>query len=320
MKNRAWFLLVAVILLPACSSFWNARPPDVLQELNSGGSIVAFNQSGSLLASGDWKGGVILWGVPEGRSTRRWDAHDGTVNGLAFLDQGSRLLSAGYDGALAIWDLKGRLVERIETPSPVMHLVADDAAGMVVTGHKDGVVRTWSKEGLQLLASYPLHDGAVKAVALQPGSGTSASSGNDGNVFVLRDGEDARELESPPTDAWALLFSPDGERLFGSGWFRLYRWDLDGGELLSMPTEHHGLIRSLHFSPSADYLASISRQTDSAVLFLDPETGEVISRFQKHALCGAYVAVSPDGRFLATTSDDATVRIWDLGKEPGGDD
>jgi WD40 repeat protein len=116
----------------------------------------------------------------------------------------------------------------------------------------------------------------------------------------------------PATDAWALAFSPDGTMLYGGSWFRLLRWNLATAELTSLATEHHGLIRSLQFGPNGRYLASISRQTDSAVLFLEPATGKVLDRFAKHDLCGAYIAISADGHFLATTSNDATVRIWNL--------
>jgi WD40 repeat protein len=48
------------------------------------------------------------------------------------------------------------------------------------------------------------------------------------------------------------------------------------------------------------------------VLFLDPLSGKTNARYQQHDLCGVAVNVSPDGRYLATTSDDASVRIWKL--------
>ena len=91
----------------------------------------------------------------------------------------------------------------------------------------------------------------------------------------------------------------------------LYRWNPASGELASLKTEHRGIINNIQFTPDGQ-LASISRQTDSAVLFLDPLSGETSARFQKHDLCGVAVNVSPDGRYLATTSDDASVRIWKI--------
>ncbi|HSW52102.1 MAG TPA: WD40 repeat domain-containing protein, partial [Sulfuricaulis sp.] len=40
--------------------------------------------------------------------------------------------------------------------------------------------------------------------------------------------------------------------------------------------------------------------------------GEVARRFQSHELCGTVVLLSPDGRYLASTSDDANIHLWDL--------
>jgi len=62
-------------------------------------------------------------------------------------------------------------------------------------------------------------------------------------------------------------------------------------------------------------LATISRQTDSAVLFLDPLTGVSKKRFQSHDLCGVEITVSRNRNFLATTSDDSSIKIWRLNKD-----
>jgi WD40 repeat protein len=121
-----------------------------------------------------------------------------------------------------------------------------------------------------------------------------------------------RQLESPPADAWTLAFSPDGKTLSGASWFRLYRWNLADGSLTTIATEHHGIIKSIQYINGGSELATISRQTDSSVYFLDAENGAVRRRFQRHDLCGGDIAVSPQGRYLATTSDDASVRFWVL--------
>jgi WD40 repeat protein len=134
-------------------------------------------------------------------------------------------------------------------------------------------------------------------------------------VYVWTDDTQPAPLERPPTDAWSLAFSPDGRWLYGGGWFRLFRWNPGDGAFVSLPTEHHGIIKSIQFVAGGGELATISRQTDSAVLFLDPVTGAVTRRFQQHELCGASIAVSPRGRYLATTSDDASVRIWVLNRQ-----
>ncbi len=212
----------------------------------------------------------------------------------------------------------GQLLEQLETPAAITHMVADSGTDRLLTGHADGSVRLWRATDFTLLQEQQLHRGAVKAVAIAPGAAHYASSSSDGSVVLWSEGAMRRQLDAPPADAWTLAFSPDGKTLSGGSWFRLYRWNLADGTLTTIATEHYGIIKSIQYINDGNELASISRQTDSSVYFLDAESGEVQRRFQRHDLCGADIAVSADGRYLATTSDDASVRFWLLGS--GGEE
>lgn len=309
---RTVFPAGVMLLVSACASGPAAELPAINNEnVHSGGSVVAFSRSSELLASGGWEGTVRLWRLPSGEQAHHWRDHSDSVNGIAFIDADQKLVTAGYDGWLVKRDLAGRVLQRVSTPAPITHMRADPARDRVLTGHSDGVVRLWRLEDLSLLRERVLHRGAVKTVAIDPGSRRYASGGADGEVFVWKEGAEEMALEAPPADTWTLAFAPDGQWLSGGSWFRLYRWSLQEGALTTLPTQHHGIIKSLAYA-SDGVLASISRQTDSAVYFLDAASGETLRRFERHELCGADIAVSPNGRYLATTSDDASVRIWAL--------
>lgn len=275
-------------------------------------SETAAGTAADVLASGGSDGFIRLWRLPQGEPAAGWQAHSESVYGLAFLQKGRVLLSAGYDGRLAVWRRDGQLERERITPSPITTLAVDEARGVILTGHEDGQVREWRLADLAPTAEWALHRRYIRAVAIHPASGRFASSGADRRVFVWRATEAARELDTPPTDARDLVFTPDGRHLLGGGWFKLFRWELARGVLRVLPTEHGGIITSLDLSADGRTLASISRQLDSAVYFLDPETGATLKRFQRHELCGEYVRLSANGRYLATTADDGSVRIWDL--------
>ena len=303
-------MALLLALLSACA-FEPRQAPDW-------SSVLVFNQDSTLLASGGLGGWVRLWRLPGGAEGPRWRAHDGPVTGLAFVDGADRVLTAGWDGTLALWSRSGALVRRLETGIPVTTIAFDAASHRLTTGHSDGSVQLWSVPDMQPVERQSLHRGRVKAVAIQPGGTMLASSGTDGRVFLWREGEAARGLEAPSTDVWSLAFSPDRSYLMGSGWFDLFRWSLDDERLVVMPTEHYGIISSISFSGKGE-LAAISRQTDSTVDIVDPDTGAVQRRLKKHALCGSYVSFAPNARYLATTSDDASVRFWDLGLDDPAD-
>jgi len=308
----SWFIICLLPLLTSCAATVYEQPLVIHENTHSGGSVVVFNHSGSLLASGGWEGNLRLWKLPSGEQLRRWPAHGNSINGIAFTRDDSEILTAGYDGRLIKWTLGGAIIRQIDSGSPVTHMQADVDRNLVLTGHRDGSVRVWRLTDLEQLVHRVLHRASVKAVAIDPVSGRFASADSAGQVLLWSANGAIQVLSAPPVDAWTLEFSPDGQWLLGGGWFDLFRWRLQDGTLRILPTEHQGIIQSIQYNRTSNQLASISRQTDSAVYLLDPASGKVMRRFKPHDLCGASVSVSADGHYLATTSDDASVRIWDL--------
>ncbi|MEW6331443.1 MAG: hypothetical protein AB1560_08290 [Pseudomonadota bacterium] len=304
--------MAGLLGLMGCASTPRIPANVILHDAHNNGYALAFDGASKTLASGGSEGRLRLWSLPEAKELAGWKAHDGSLQGLQFLNHDREILSAGYDGVLARWTLEGKLLQRLATPSPITDMVADEAAALVVTGHRDGHVRLWRMGDLSPLHDQPLHRGAVRAVTYHPATRQVASSSTDGRVFHWTVGGQARALPAPPTDAQDLAFSPDGDVLVGSGWFKLFRWRLADATLTILPTAHTGIVKSISFTRDGRRLASIGRQTDSAVYLLDAQTGEVMQRFQPHALCGTAVLLSPDGRYLASTSDDANVHLWDL--------
>lgn len=305
--------ILTIISLAACTASFPRIPATLIHDdVHTGGSLVRFNGAADRLVSGGWEGRVVLWSLPEGARLRSWQAHAGSVNGASFMQHDERLLTAGYDGRLAQWSLQGELLLERASPSPVTAMALSETRERVVTGHADGQLRIWSLPSLVMLDQLPILAHPVKAVALNEVDGSMAASSEGGEVVLVEADGKWRSLPAGPSDTWTLDFAPDGHILMGAGWFRLHRWRLPDGELTLLPTEHHGIIKSLHYSVDGRALVSISRQTDSAVNFLDPETGATLRRFQRHALCGGDVRLSGNGAFLASTSDDASVRIWDL--------
>ncbi len=314
MKTRHLAFTLILVLLAGCAPQPARRADVIIPFAHTGGSALAVAPDSRTLASGGWSGHLRLWALEGGREVGGWRAHTDSVNAIHFLD-GTRLLTAGYDGRIRIWDRGGRLLGDTATTS-ITAATVDERTERVLTGHGDGTLRLWALDGLKELAVYRPHAGWVRSVAMDRDGRLAASSATDTRVALIDlETGSSRYLEDPPSDARTLAFSPDGGYLVGGGWFDLFRWPLPDGRLEVVDTEHRGIINQVRFMPDGKRIASISRQTDSAVLLIDPLTGATEQRLQPHELCGVAVVVSPDGRFLATTSDDASVRIWDLRDE-----
>lgn len=320
MKNhegdRVWYwLLIFSLLISAagCTAPRNGQRANItIDDAHGGGSYIAITPDSSLVISGGWSGWLKLWQLPSGIAQRSWRAHQGEVTGIALLQRKKHIVSGGYDGAIRRWSLTGALLEQRQTDSPITHLTIDESQQLILTGHRNGKVNRWQLEGFEQIDQRSHHQSWVRAVAIAPEPGRFASAGADGTVWYWQGDKKAHRLASPNSDIRTLLFVPDGQRLLGGAWFDLYRWDLASDQLTRLQTEHGGIINDIRLHPDGKSLVSISRQTDSAVLRLDLTSGKTLEYFQPHKLCGASVAISRDGQYLASTSDDASVMIWHL--------
>jgi len=306
-------LFALSLLLSSCQLVKPFVPADVIiEDAHGGGSLVRFNAQETILVSGGWAGKLRFWHLPAGTAGISWQAHDDELTGASFIQHDEALVTTGYDGWIKRWSASGTLLQQVDTHSAIRSMVLDEAEDVLITGHVDGSVRVWRLQDLRLMAQKHHHAKDIRAVTWYGPKKWIASSSFDGTVWLWPLGKPPVKLETPPSDARTLSFAEGGKTLLGGGWFHLFRWSLQNQTLQVVKTEHAGIIRNMQLVQQGKTLATISRQTDSAVLFLDPNTGKVKQRFQSHDLCGADVTVSRRHRFMATTSDDASVRIWRL--------
>lgn len=310
-----WWLLLSVLCLSACAKQLtdNGQALKVMPDAHAGGSALSMSKTGKRLASGGWSGILKIWEMPSGKLLHQWKAHQDSINGIAFTDEDNAVLTAGLDGRVAIWRLNGRMIREWQTGDRILS-IAVFKDEYLVTGHTRGELKLWRISSGQLLSTQHLDRANIAAVAFHPSGKTIAASDTGGRAAQWDLANDRlHRMTRSPTYARSLNYAPDGQAILGSGWFTIYRWDSEEGKLEKLPTDHLGIVNSTQFTPDGT-LATISRQTDSSVIILDPDTGNTIERLGRHELCGGYVVVSPDGCYLATNSDDASVRIWQTGR------
>lgn len=119
-------------------------------------------------------------------------------------------------------------------------------------------------------------------------------------------------------EVWNLEFSPNGKLLTTVSNDNIVRvWDVEKAEVISQTTDQKGAWKCSYFPDNTRFAVSMSSAGNPVVKVFETETAKEVLTLNGHTKRVRAVAVAPDGKTIASGSQDGTVRIWDAetGKE-----
>jgi WD40 repeat protein/transcriptional regulator with XRE-family HTH domain len=304
---------------------WDAATGTLLDTLFGHASqvvSVAYSADGSYLASGSEDGTVKVWDALAGREVLTLGGHTSGVMGVAFSADGNHLYSASRDGTARIWDVSpagGRDWLNLAGHGDRLFGVAYlPDGGQLATWSWDGTVKVWDAATGEVLhtLSHENSGNGGNASYSPDGSQLAVVSGNGATVFDAQSGTELFSLPEFAGQAMEVLFSPDGARLAlasnDDGTVRIFD-STTGSLLLEFPTSQSGNAQQLWqmaFSPDGKRLTTA--KGDGAAVW-DAATGEQLLTFSGHGegVRTSGITFSPDGKWVATTGNDAAVQVWD---------
>ncbi len=271
-----------------------------------GGYAVAFSPDGATIAVGHETGDVVLWDIDAGRGVEIAH-HDGLVAGVAFSPDGAWIVSGGRDGKVLLHDRASGATRLVGTHRGwLTGLAFVPGTRTLVTSSSDGTLGSWHLEDGRR-TSLEGHQGAVRSMAVAS-DGAVASAGDDGSVRLwdLATGT-SQVLARREGPVRFVTFSPDGAHIaFVDGEKQIHVQHRGTGATQVLTGHRHEVVE-VAFSRDGSHLVSLGKGANDVLVW-----NLALGSSRRLLIEQTWGMVwSGDGERLVTSSEDATVRLWD---------
>ena len=244
---------------------------------------LAFNQDGTLLASGSLGEVVKLWDVDNGSEFSTLSRNSDFVQrfDIAFSPDGLILATVG-DEKITLWDVNNGTASFVfDGPPWFADGIAFSPDGTILASGNVGGIELWTMSNL-------------------------------GQSTRLGYADDSYFNDDPDNLSFSdVAFSPDGSRIASASSDGTVRtWDIATGNRINVLSGHANAVSSIAFSPDGRILVSAS--DDRAIKLWDVNSGTELATLNGHTDAVIDIAFSPDGSWIASASTDGTVKIWNV--------
>ncbi len=323
---------------------WDGKPKLVRERTDLPGEVedLAISPADDLIASLS-KNRIQLW-TPDLEPRADWT--ESLVTDIAFSPDGNTIAAVGGDvwlvnlaekiagftpkaaaepdqnqQKLAAVDPAPALAPPAPAPAGPARILKEEALFYSVAFSPDGTqlaagthetrVVVFDLATSQVLYRLEGHTELIRDVVFSPDSRLIASASNDKTVKLwdALTGKLVRTLTG--NDEWVMrvAFSPDGAMVASGGADKTLRlWDVKSGKQLHRLTGHSNMIEGVMFAPEG---ILISADAVDDVRVHDATTGKLVREVDiaEHTLSS--VALSPEGKLLATGHFTKKLKLWD---------
>ncbi|KAF8948117.1 hypothetical protein BGZ47_006375 [Haplosporangium gracile] len=300
---------------------------------------LAFSPSGLQLVSSSNDETIRLWDLAEpSKPGRVIDGDHGVVYCVAFSPDagGQHIISGHLNRNIHLWDAATGEHLRCFSghTAGVCSVTFSQDGRWIASSSPDGTARLWDAESGVQLSLFEGHEWVVSEVAFSPMHQQIASCSFDGTVRLWDMSMTGSSSSSSNAIAGGsslglnravscVAYSPDGHSIVSGGSEKIVReWDaLTGESPRSILADYSTTISCLSYSPNGNQIATAGYDTavrlndtrqrsgDGAATTTTTNGGGDLELWGHMGIVSG-VAFSPCGQWIASSSFDTTVRLW----------
>jgi len=254
--------------------------------------------------------------------------HRAAITRVAVNHQGNRIASADTTGLVHVWDTDtGQSVLRFQEPRNDGFCIAFDPDGRILVSSstarpktsRDAEVKVWDVGAGHVVGGFRRTVAASRA-EFSPDGRHLIMLGTTTSVLNAATGAEVFSLEVPRGEILRLAWNSNGQCVFFSRADRSNTFILELApagvkeRAYGSPPIEAINPNSLALSPDGKRVAWATQElaeSQPRIRIWDLEAGREILTFVAHADPVLALAFGPDGRFLASSSQDRTVRVWE---------
>lgn len=234
--------------------------------------------------------------------------HKDAVFCLDYNPHSNQLLSGAGDGLLVSWypneHEDGKLIAQM--PKPIWSMLSNPSLNQVFAGTSDGhiyIVDLDKKNENRCIIAHEKGVFSIKAHSL-----FFVSGGGDGVlVFWSHQWDIIRSVQVSNKSIRDIQFCPNAKTIFvacSDG--AVYRYDMEGNLLATFPIHQLSVFSIVIWN---DYFCTGGR--DASIKVWNYKTNTEVKHIPAHWFHVHSLALSPDNMYLASSSMDKSIKIWD---------